>query len=50
MPLRSSSFKLDELSKIVFLTELEYIQKEWPLISTFPEIYIFNVLLTLILN
>ncbi|CAF1499284.1 unnamed protein product, partial [Rotaria sordida] len=42
MPLRASSFHRRELPTIVFVTELDYIRKEWDMISTFPDIYILN--------
>jgi hypothetical protein len=44
MPLRASSFHRHELPTIIFLTDLDYIKNEWDMISTFPDIYILNVI------
>jgi len=43
MPLRASSFRRHELPTIIFVTDLFYIKNEWDKLSTFPDIYIFNV-------
>lgn len=43
MPLRASSFRRHELPIIIFITELDYIRKEWDMLATFPDIYILNV-------
>ncbi len=43
MPLRASSLHRDELSTIIFVTDLCYIENEWDKLSTFPDIYILNV-------
>ncbi|CAF2220758.1 unnamed protein product [Rotaria magnacalcarata] len=42
LPLRASSFRRHELLTIIFVTELDYIEIEWDMISTFPDIYILN--------
>jgi len=44
MPLRASSFHRHELPTIIFVTDLDYIKNEWDMISTFPDIYILNVI------
>lgn len=43
MPLRASSLRRHELSVIIFITNLQYIEKEWDMLATFPDIYILNV-------
>jgi hypothetical protein len=43
MPLRASSLQRQELPTIIFVTDLDYIKNEWDMISTFPDIYILNV-------
>ncbi|CAF3689883.1 unnamed protein product [Adineta steineri] len=42
LPLRASSFRRHELPTIIFVTDLCYIQREWDMLSTFPDIYILN--------
>ena len=43
IPLRASSFRREELPTIIFVTDISYIEKEWDMISTFPDIFILNV-------
>ena len=40
MPLRSSNLRANELRPIVIVASEVYLQKEWPTLANFPEIYV----------
>ncbi|CAD5125529.1 DgyrCDS13736 [Dimorphilus gyrociliatus] len=40
MPLRASSFKLDDVKTIVFVGNEEYLRKEWHSLENFPDVYV----------
>uniref|UniRef100_A0A1I8FGQ0 BK_channel_a domain-containing protein n=1 Tax=Macrostomum lignano TaxID=282301 RepID=A0A1I8FGQ0_9PLAT len=41
MPLRASNFRLNELRPIVFIGNLDFLQREWGSLKNFPKIYMF---------
>ena len=43
LPLRASNYYYDELKPIVFIGNLEFLEKEWKSISNFPKIFILPV-------
>ena len=43
LPLRASNFRLDELKKIIFVGNKEFLRKEWDTIDNFPNVYIMPV-------
>ncbi|KAJ6658717.1 hypothetical protein lerEdw1_019877 [Lerista edwardsae] len=42
MPLRASNFPYSELKDILFVGNLDYLQREWEYLQNFPKIYIFE--------
>lgn len=43
MPLRASNYHYDELKRIIFIGNKEFLFKEWKSIVNFPKIYILPV-------
>ena len=43
LPLRASNFHLNELKKIIFVGNEEFLRKEWETINNFPNVYIMPV-------
>ncbi|XP_066495769.1 potassium channel subfamily U member 1 [Tiliqua scincoides] len=42
MPLRASNYSFSELKDILFVGNLEYLQREWEFLQNFPRIYVFE--------
>ena len=40
LPLRASNFHIDELKKVIFVGNYEFLKKEWETINNFPNVYI----------
>lgn len=43
MPLRSIFLAKSELKPVVFIGNLDYFTREWPMLQNFPQIYILPV-------
>ncbi len=48
LPLRASNYHYNELKRLVFIGNKEFLSKEWKSISNFPKIYILPVTKTLL--
>ncbi len=40
MPLRSSSFRREDLKTVILVGDEKFLRKEWPALATFPEVYV----------
>jgi hypothetical protein len=44
LPLRASNYEYDELKTIVLIGDIDFLEKEWKHISTFPKLFLIPVL------